>query len=72
VNRAQLSEASIMEAAGGFAGLSMVKPKSITVKRVVNGQPVQYRFTFEEMSRPEWKEFLINEGDVIIVNRILF
>ena len=66
--RRALSKKNILEAAEGFAGLSMINPKSVTIRR---GQE-SYKIQFIEMERGKWKHFLINEGDTIIVHRIIF
>ena len=51
--RRALSKQNILEAAEGFAGLSMVKPKSVTIRR---GQE-SYKIKFTEMERGKWTHF---------------
>ena len=66
--RRALSKESIMEAAGGFAGLSQISPRSITLTR--GGQ--RYRIPFNQMGKDRWKDFLLQDGDKIVVNRVIF
>jgi hypothetical protein len=64
----ELSKESVLEAAGGFAGLSASPPKSITLIR--GGQ--KYVVPFVEMGQGKWKGFSLEEGDRVIVNWQLF
>ena len=66
--RKELSKESILEASEGFAGLSMIQPKSVTLTR---GE-IRYKIPFDEMGRGKWKGFLLDEGDKISVERIFF
>lgn len=66
--RRELSKESILEAAGGFAGLSMIRPKTATLTR----GDKSYKIPFDEMGKGRWRHFLLNEGDRINVHRILF
>jgi hypothetical protein len=64
----ELSKEAVLEAAGGFGGLSSTPPKSITLIRA--GQ--KYVVPFTEMGQGKWKGFLLEEGDQVIVNWQLF
>jgi hypothetical protein len=64
----ELSEASILEASGGFAGLSQIRPKSITLKRGTHS----YGVRFSELGTGRWKNFLLQDGDEIVVNKVFF
>jgi membrane-bound lytic murein transglycosylase B len=66
--RRELSKETILEAAQGFAGLSMIKPKTITLKRGTES----YKIPFDDMAKGRWKDFLLQDGDSISVNRIIF
>ena len=66
--RRELSKESILEAAEGFAGLSIGKPKTITLKRGVQS----YKIPFADMTKGKWKDFLLQDGDEISVDRIIF
>jgi len=66
--RRELSKESILEAAGGFAGLSVIQPKTVTITR----GDKSYKIPFDEMGKGRWSNFLLNEGDRINVHRILF
>src|SRR6185503_13390502 len=66
--RRELSKESILEAAEGFAGLSMIKPKTITLKRGTDS----YKIPINDMNKGLWKDFLLQDADEIIVNRIVF
>ena len=60
----ELSQAAIVEAAGGFAGLSKTPPKSVTLIRTGQKQLIP----FTEMGQGKWKDFLLQDGDRIVVN----
>ena len=66
--RRELSKQSILEAAEGFAGLSEISPKSITLKRGTQ----EHVIPFEDMCKGKWKMFLLEDGDEIEVQRIMF
>jgi hypothetical protein len=66
--RRELSRESVLEAAEGLAGLSVIAPKSITLKRGTQS----YRIRFSDMTTRKWKNFLLQDGDEIVVHRILF
>lgn len=66
--RRELSRESILEAAGGFAGLSVVKPKTV---RIMRGSET-IKVPFKDMGRGKWAEFLIDEGDRIVMERLFF
>jgi hypothetical protein len=66
--RRELSERSILEASGGFAGLSQIRPKSITFKRGTQ----RYNIPFSKLGTGRWKNFLLQDGDEIVVNKVWF
>ena len=66
--RRELSKESVLEAAEGFAGLSLIGPKSVTLKRGTQ----EYEIAFKDMLKGKWKRFLVEDGDEIVVNRIIF
>ena len=66
--RRELSRESIMEAANGFAGLSVISPKRVTLTR----QNATYVIPFDAMGKGKWRNFLLNDGDHIVISRIVF
>lgn len=66
--RRELSKESILEAAGGFADLSEISPESITLKRGTHEHVIPFR----DMCTGKWKMFLLEDGDEIVVRRIVF
>jgi hypothetical protein len=65
-----LSKATVFEAAGGWRGFSSfgMEPRSITVKRVTSEATNSWRIYFREMSKPKWRNFLLQDGDHVTVN----
>jgi len=66
--RRELSEQSILEASGGSAALSQIRPKSITLKRGTE----RYQIHFSKLGTGRWKHFLLQDGDEILVNKVWF
>jgi hypothetical protein len=62
--RQELSKEAVVEAAGGFAGLSKAPPASVTLIRAGQKQVIP----FAEMGQGKWKGFQLQEGDRLVVN----
>lgn len=64
-----LTRESVRKAVGGWAGISSygMHPRSIRLKRVIDGKTNQWNIPFREMENRKWRKFLVNEGDSIYV-----
>ena len=71
--RREMSKQSVYDAAGGWAGYSSygLQPRSISVYRVSEGRTNNWKIPFKDMSKAEWKTFLFEEGDFVLVHTLM-
>jgi hypothetical protein len=69
---ALLSESSVFQAAGGWAGYSSfhMAPQSITVRRLTDQGVISWKIPFRDMSRRKWATFRLQDADEVIVNTL--